>query len=75
LNNSTIRFLIPLDNIKQWLDRTAIVASDSIENTPYILGTADQRVLAGKGQNVYVRGQGLTSVNAMRSIVKANLMC
>ncbi len=53
--------VIPLDNIKQWLDRTAIVASDSIENTPYILGTADQRVLAGKGQNVYVRGQGLTS--------------
>ncbi|MPW44287.1 LysM peptidoglycan-binding domain-containing protein [Acinetobacter guerrae] len=53
--------VIPLDNIKQWLDRTAIVASDSIENTPYILGTADQRVLAGKGQSVYVRGQGLTS--------------
>ena len=53
--------VIPLDNIKQWLDRTAIVGSDSIENTPYILGTADQRVLAGKGQSVYVRGQGLTS--------------
>ncbi|WP_130804072.1 LysM peptidoglycan-binding domain-containing protein [Acinetobacter ihumii] len=53
--------VIPLDHIKQWLDRTAIVASDSVENTPYILGTADQRVLAGKGQSVYVRGQGLTS--------------
>jgi hypothetical protein len=36
-----------------------IVAADSVEGTPYILGTADQRVLAAKGQTVYARGQGM----------------
>jgi hypothetical protein len=34
-------------------------SSDAISNTPYILGTADNRVLAGKGQSIYVRGQGI----------------
>ncbi|MGN0935440.1 LysM peptidoglycan-binding domain-containing protein [Acinetobacter amyesii] len=51
--------VIPLEYIKQWLERSMIVAADSVEGTPYILGTADQRVLAAKGQTVYVRGQGM----------------
>lgn len=57
LNNSIS--VIPLEHIKQWLERTAIVAPEYLENTPYILGTADNRVLAGKGQIVYARGNGL----------------
>ena len=51
--------VIPLEYIKQWLERSMIVANDSLEGTPYILGTADQRVLAAKGQTVYARGQGM----------------
>lgn len=51
--------VIPLEYIKQWLERSMIVAADSVEGTPYILGTADQRVLAAKGQTVYARGQGM----------------
>ena len=51
--------VIPLEYIKHWLERSTIVAPESITGTPYILGTADQRVLAAKGQTVYARGNGL----------------
>jgi hypothetical protein len=51
--------VIPLAHIQQWLERSSVLPADAIANTPYILGTADNRVLAGKGQSVYVRGQGL----------------
>ena len=51
--------VIPLEYIKHWLERSTIVAPESIQGTPYILGTADQRVLAAKGQTVYARGNGL----------------
>lgn len=51
--------VIPLEYIKHWLERSNIIAAESIQNTPYILGTADQRVLAAKGQTVYARGNGL----------------
>jgi len=57
LNNSVP--VIPLAHIQQWLERSSVLPADAIANTPYILGTADNRVLAGKGQSVYVRGQGL----------------
>ena len=56
--NNTIP-VIPLEHIKQWLERYTLLAPDSVQGTPYILGTADQRVLAGKGQKVYARGNGL----------------
>ncbi len=46
LNNSVP--VIPLEHIKQWLESSTILPADSITNTPYIVGTADQRVLAGK---------------------------
>ena len=51
--------VIPLDDIQQWLDRSFILPETAIENTPYIVGAADHRVIAGAGQNVYARGQGL----------------
>ncbi|NNH00734.1 LysM peptidoglycan-binding domain-containing protein [Acinetobacter sp. ANC 5414] len=51
--------VIPLEYIKHWLERSTIIAPESIQGTPYILGTADQRVLAAKGQTVYARGNGL----------------
>lgn len=51
--------VIPLNNIQQWLNRSTIVAAENVANTPYVLGTADGRVIAAKGQNIYVRGNGL----------------
>lgn len=56
--NNTIP-VIPLDRIKNWLERASVVDADSIKNMPYVLGASDQRVLAAKGQNIYVRGNGL----------------
>lgn len=56
--NNTIP-IIPLANIKQWLDHGIIISPESLVNTPYILGTADNRVIAGRGQTVYARGNGL----------------
>jgi hypothetical protein len=52
--------VIALDHIRPWLERSHIISPDALQNTPYVLGTADQRVLAAKGQSVYVRGQGLS---------------
>ena len=57
LNNSVP--VIPLSDIQPWLEHTTILPAEAIVNTPYVLGTADQRVVAGKGQSIYVRGQGL----------------
>ena len=56
--NNTIP-VIPLSQIEQWLDHGLIVSPDSIQNTPYILGSADNRVITAKGQTVYVRGNGI----------------
>ena len=65
LNNNVP--VIPLEHIKQWLERSSILPADAIEHTPYIIGTADQRVLAAKGQTIYARGEGL--VNGQRYAV------
>jgi hypothetical protein len=56
--NNTIP-VIPLEHIKHWLARSIIINPESIENTPYIVGAKDKRVIAGKGQTVYARGNGL----------------
>ena len=56
--NNTIP-IIPLSQIEQWLDHGLILSPESIQSTPYILGSADNRVITGKGQTVYVRGNGI----------------
>lgn len=53
--------VIPLEYIKQWLERSTIIPQSAIEGTPYILGTSDQRVMAAKGQTAYARGNGLVA--------------
>lgn len=56
--NNTVP-IVPLENIKSWLDRSLIISSQLLQQTPYVVGTADQRVIAGAGQNIYVRGKNL----------------
>ncbi|WP_407412541.1 LysM peptidoglycan-binding domain-containing protein [Acinetobacter sp.] len=51
--------VIALDDIKNFLERSHIIAPNALDATPYIVGAADQRVLAAKGQTVYARGAGL----------------
>lgn len=53
--------VIPLNQIQPWLDRSTIIASENIKNLPYIIGASDNRVIAGAGQKVFARGQGLIS--------------
>lgn len=50
---------IRLSDIEVWLYRANIVAPEALTNTPYIVGAADNRLLGGKGQKVYARGNGL----------------
>ena len=56
--NNTIP-LIPLDEIANWLTRSIIISPDSISSVPYVLGMPDRRVIAGEGDTLYVRGNGL----------------
>ena len=56
--NNTIP-VIPLDDIKHWLERSMVISADSVTDTPYVVGVKENRVIAGKGQTVYARGNGL----------------
>ncbi len=51
--------VIQLEHIRPWLERSVMIAPDAAESTPYIVGTADNRVLAAEGQTIYARGNGL----------------
>ncbi len=47
---------IPLDAIRQFLTQTRVVNREELENAPYVLAGADEHVITGAGDNVYVRG-------------------
>ncbi|MHA3061842.1 LysM peptidoglycan-binding domain-containing protein [Acinetobacter sp. ANC 4636] len=51
--------VVRLSDIDVWLYRANIVAPESLTNTPYIVGAADNRLLGGSGQKIYARGNGL----------------
>lgn len=50
---------IPYSYIEHWLQRSIIVSPESLVDVPYVLAPADKRVLAGRGQTIYARGNGL----------------
>jgi len=47
---------IPLDAIKQFLTRVIVVEEGEMENSPYVVQSADEHVVTGAGDRVYVRG-------------------
>ena len=47
---------IPLDTIRQFLTRTIVVDENELETAPYVLQSADEHVISGAGDRVYVRG-------------------
>jgi len=47
---------IPLDAIEQFLTRVIVVDKDEIEHSPYVVQSADEHVVTGAGDRVYVRG-------------------
>jgi len=47
---------IPLDAIKQFLTRAIVVDEHALDTAPYVLQSADEHVISGAGDRVYVRG-------------------
>ena len=47
---------IPLDAIEQFLTRAMVVDEGEMENSPYVVQSADEHVVTGAGDRVYVRG-------------------
>jgi len=47
---------IPIDAIKQFLTKPLVVGEDDLEAAPYVVASADEHVITGVGDRVYVRG-------------------
>jgi hypothetical protein len=47
---------IPIDSIKQFLTRTIVVGEGELDSAPYVIQSADEHVVTGAGDRVYVRG-------------------
>jgi hypothetical protein len=47
---------IPIDSIKQFLTRTLVVGEGELDSAPYVVQSADEHVVTGAGDRVYVRG-------------------
>ncbi len=53
---------IPIDAIKQFLTQPLVVAEGELEAAPYVVESADEHLVAGAGNRVYVRGISDTTV-------------
>ncbi len=51
--------VIPLENIRNWLERSIVIAPDALNQVPYVLGMTEKRVIAADGDRIYVRGNGV----------------
>lgn len=47
---------IPMDAIEQFLAHASLASANQMQNAPYIAAISDQRVIAGTGERIYVRG-------------------
>lgn len=47
---------IPLDAIKPFLNRSIVVEANELDTAPYVVQAADEHVVTGAGDRVYVRG-------------------
>lgn len=47
---------IPLDAIRPFLSRSIVVDADELDTAPYVVQGADEHVITGAGDRVYVRG-------------------
>jgi len=48
---------IPGDAIRQFLNKPRVVTKKELEDAPYILGSDDEHLILGEGNNVYIRGE------------------
>jgi hypothetical protein len=47
---------IPIDAIKQFLTKPLVVSQEQLDRAPYVVSGADEHVITGSGDRVYVRG-------------------
>jgi hypothetical protein len=48
---------IPGDAIRQFLTRPRVVTKEQLDKAPYVLGSDDDHLILGQGNEVYVRGE------------------
>jgi hypothetical protein len=53
---------IPLDTVKQFLTQPLVVEEGELDTAPYVVESADEHLIVGAGDRVYVRGITDTSV-------------
>jgi LysM repeat protein len=58
---------IPVDTIRQFLTQPRVVTREEMANAPYVLAGADEHVIMGAGDSVYVRG--LTQPDTRRLMI------
>lgn len=51
--------VIPLENIRHWLERSIVMSPDALNHVPYVLGMTEKRVIAADGDRIYLRGNGV----------------
>lgn len=51
--------VIPLKNIQVWLERAIILPQETLKDIPYVVGAEESHLMAGVGQKVYVKGNGI----------------
>ncbi len=61
LDNSTVIPTIPLRVILPYLNEGRVVSSEALRDAPYVLAGADQRLLSGTGDEVFLRGHASAS--------------
>lgn len=61
---------IPLDKINNFLSRSRIVGKDEMKLAPYVLGGANDHLIAGAGDKVYVRGEGLAGDRSVYGVYR-----
>lgn len=54
---------IPLDAIQQFLTQPLVVGENELESAPYLVAAADEHVMVGAGDRIYVRGITDTNPN------------
>ncbi len=48
---------IPGDAIRQFLNKPRVITKKEFDEAPYILGSDDEHLILGQGNNVYIRGE------------------
>ncbi len=47
---------IPLESIRYWLDKVAVVNPEHLKDTPYVIASKNRNLLTAQGDTIYVKG-------------------